>query len=536
MKQKIITILLVGALSFSASPAYARHFNDTIGKWYQGSVDFVSEKGFMNGVSNNIFNAEATMKRGDFAMVLYNMAQKDGYAGKEFQEGTAHPFYDVADHAYYKKAIDWVVSNGIAHGVGENYFAPEQPIKRQEAAVMILNFTQGYQVKPERVNTPVYKDADKISGYAVYYVNRISELGLMNGDNQNNFNPLANIKRGEIASIIERLEKKHIPLNKGIKTGKDEDPAPNVRGEVPEAEGRLLAVPYDTAVIGQVAFHPVLKKYVKMDMAYIQERDKNKPVVPEKPAPKPDVPPVQPSDPKEDTKTYTKGQKFTRIEFLDLTEEQKKQVAVDYKDAEVGQVYLDTDFNMYLFMDQSGYDNKIRKLNEEKEQEQINNWYKEQEALAKTHSFTDYQLYMLSEINKEREKVGVAPLKLLPALCDLAEIRADEGLQRNIIWRERYGDKIEGASKFAHSRLDGRDCETIISDNYPIFKSIICRENLTTMFSPLNRNKFEVSTAQNNFVNSPGHYRNMIAADVKYVGIGYHDNSQGQTYSQLFLG
>lgn len=274
-----------------------------------------------------------------------------------------------------------------------------------------------------------------------------------------------------------------------------------------------------------------------MDMAYIQERDKNKPVVPEKPAPKPDVPPVQPSEPKEDTKTYTKGQKFTRIAFLDLTEEQKKQVAVDYKDAEVGQVYLDTDFNMYLFMDQSGYDNKIRKLNEEKAQEQVNNWYKEQEELAKTHPFTDYQLYMLSEINKEREKVGVAPLKLLPALCDLAEIRADEGSQKYTKWYESHGlnDK-NGRSKYVHSRLDGRDCDTIISDHYPIFKSFSCGENLTNKPSPLNSGKYEVSEAQNGLAHSPGHYRNMIAADVKYVGIGYHDNSQGQTYSQLFLG
>lgn len=50
------------------------------------------------------------------------------------------PFTDVAPTDGYAPAIGWACGEGIVYGVGDGRFAPERPITREEAAVLLRRY------------------------------------------------------------------------------------------------------------------------------------------------------------------------------------------------------------------------------------------------------------------------------------------------------------------------------------------------------------------------------------------------------------
>lgn len=60
-----------------------------------------------------------------------------------------------------------------------------------------------YQIKENDDMT--FKDNDKIAGWAKKAVDRVSDAGLMLGDDKGNFNPKSALTREEMAVILERL-------------------------------------------------------------------------------------------------------------------------------------------------------------------------------------------------------------------------------------------------------------------------------------------------------------------------------------------
>ena len=51
--------------------------------------------------------------------------------------GGENPFTDVPADAYYAQAVAWAVENGVAKGVGETAFAPNDNCTRAQIVTMI---------------------------------------------------------------------------------------------------------------------------------------------------------------------------------------------------------------------------------------------------------------------------------------------------------------------------------------------------------------------------------------------------------------
>ncbi len=68
--------------------------------------------------------------RADFVTALWESA-----GAVPFDANT--PFTDVAPTAAYAPAVGWACGEGILYGVGEDRFAPDRPITREEAAALL---------------------------------------------------------------------------------------------------------------------------------------------------------------------------------------------------------------------------------------------------------------------------------------------------------------------------------------------------------------------------------------------------------------
>ena len=100
------------------------------GDWYYEAVRFVQERGLMNGYSDGRFGAEDTFSRAQLAQIHFN---KEGRPGVNY----LLDFSDVAGEAWYTEAIRWAAGQGIAGGYGNGTFGPNDPITREQLAVML---------------------------------------------------------------------------------------------------------------------------------------------------------------------------------------------------------------------------------------------------------------------------------------------------------------------------------------------------------------------------------------------------------------
>lgn len=112
-------------------------------------------------------------------------------------------------------------------------------------------------------------------------------------------------------------------------------------------------------------------------------------------------------------------------------------------------------------------------------------------------------------VNQERAKAGLAPLEVKVNLQAAAQVRAKE---------------IE--KSFSHTRPNGSSFSSVLAENGVDYRG--SGENIAWG----QRSPEEV---MNGWMNSEGHRANILNKNFKYIGVGYHVNSNGTGYwTQLF--
>ena len=123
----------------------------------------------------------------------------------------------------------------------------------------------------------------------------------------------------------------------------------------------------------------------------------------------------------------------------------------------------------------------------------------------------EYAEEILRLVNIEREKVGASPLKLNDTLCEAAGKRAQE---------------IVG--QFSHTRPDGSSCFTVLGEYSLGYRNV--GENIAA-------GKSTPDGTMDQWINSSGHYANIIKSEFTELGVGYvyvPDSKYKYYWVQLF--
>lgn len=177
-------------------------YTDIAGHWAEERILFVIDRGYFAGVSDREFNPNATMTRGMFVTVLGNVADMDS--------DTVYPsdFWDVNTNDWYYPYVGWAVEHGVASGMGDDTFAPNQSITREQLAVMLLQFMTMLEVElPLSQQTDSFADHDSISEWAVNAVYYMQSRGLITGKEYQMFDPQGQATRGEVATVLHNFVK-----------------------------------------------------------------------------------------------------------------------------------------------------------------------------------------------------------------------------------------------------------------------------------------------------------------------------------------
>ena len=166
-------------------PTTGSSFTDVpSGSWYADAVNYVSDKGLMNGTSKNSFSPNATTTRG---MIVTILARVEGIN----TNGTP----------WYAAGQKWAMENGISDGTNMT-----GEVTREQLAAILYRYAKlkGYDTsKSNKLDS--FKDAGKVSSWAAEAMQWANAEGLINGKSNSMLDPQGKATRAETAAILMRF-------------------------------------------------------------------------------------------------------------------------------------------------------------------------------------------------------------------------------------------------------------------------------------------------------------------------------------------
>ena len=167
--------------------------------WAFESILHLSEKGILNGMGDGSFAPNNTVTREQFVKII---VEAFGIEDADIK----NKFTDVENGRWSQDYIAIASGAGVVSGVGEGMFAPENPVTRQDAAVMLKRVCDKYQVKLESAEK-AFADEDRVASYAIDSVKALSGAGIINGFEDGTFRPADTLTRAQAAKLIYGLIK-----------------------------------------------------------------------------------------------------------------------------------------------------------------------------------------------------------------------------------------------------------------------------------------------------------------------------------------
>lgn len=164
-------------------------FSDLSNHWAAEKVAALVAKKAIAGYPDGSFRPDAPITRAEFIAVLVKAQGMKGYQDMSFPDLEGH---------WAKEVIRIGYASGAVSGYGDGMFRPDDPITREQMAVMVdRTLRYASELAPLTVT-----DQDEISSWALGPIRRILSFKVMNGYPDNTFRPGALATRAEAVAVI----------------------------------------------------------------------------------------------------------------------------------------------------------------------------------------------------------------------------------------------------------------------------------------------------------------------------------------------
>ena len=210
----ICLILLVGTYT----TAFAMNFNGA-SNWAVPELKTADADGFITEkIAENMGDNITREEFCEIALILYDKI------GGEQELESGNPFTDTINPNIIK-----AYNAGIIQGVGNNLFAPNANLTREQLCVMLIRAMKSAGIIFEKDNfynfQKNYNDEADISTWAYTHVRIMNDFKIMNGDGVN-LNPKSSLTREQAVIMLERTYLREFEIEENILTaylGNSED-------------------------------------------------------------------------------------------------------------------------------------------------------------------------------------------------------------------------------------------------------------------------------------------------------------------------
>ena len=168
------------------------------------------EQGVINGYPDGTYNPGGQVTRAEFLKLIGTASEGEEYFEKQ----------KVVTENWYEPYVNWGFENGYTMtGVEEDDV--NAAVTREEMAVVLARVILDKELEDEEIAEDVYigdetedreyfgsvefKDINELSESNRLFINIISEIGLINGYEDETFRPNNYMSRAEVATVIYRF-------------------------------------------------------------------------------------------------------------------------------------------------------------------------------------------------------------------------------------------------------------------------------------------------------------------------------------------
>ncbi len=126
-----------------------------VNAYYYDAVRWAKRNGITNGIGDGLFGSTLPCTRAQIVMFLWRAAGSP-------EPKSAANFTDVPASAYYAKAVAWAVEAGITNGVGNGKFDPDAPCTRAQCVAFLYRAAGS----PKVSDTADFEDVAETAYYA----------------------------------------------------------------------------------------------------------------------------------------------------------------------------------------------------------------------------------------------------------------------------------------------------------------------------------------------------------------------------------
>lgn len=168
--------------------------------WYYVPVTFIAARDITTGTSEGIFSPDMKLTRGQFIVFLMRSY------GISAANDSSDNFAD-AGNSYYTGYLAAAKKLGITAGVGNNMFAPEKEISRQEMFTLLYNTLKSISRLPQGNSGKKisdFSDEAEIATWAKEAISLLVKTGSISGSD-GKLTPTAATTRAEMAQLMYNL-------------------------------------------------------------------------------------------------------------------------------------------------------------------------------------------------------------------------------------------------------------------------------------------------------------------------------------------
>ena len=212
-------LLVLAALMLAAQTVSAK-FYDISEDEAKDKIEYLAEKGIINGTGDNMYTPERLVTRAEFAAMAVRAM---GYKGTG-----ENKFSDISDPDWFYKDVLAAENAGVISGFPDGTFKPYENITHEQAVKLLVNiYEKNYATDPAGDMATMFDDYYDISDWARESVSKGTMLSIArgydkmtvknndgstlfgvstgNGGDENNFSPKMLVNRSQAADMLYAL-------------------------------------------------------------------------------------------------------------------------------------------------------------------------------------------------------------------------------------------------------------------------------------------------------------------------------------------
>lgn len=177
----------------------AKVFADTAASyWGYKAISSLTNKGIISGYPDGTFKPEASITRAEFATILVKALGLNTSA-------TTSKFTDITKDAWYYSTVNAAASANLISGMGDNLFAPNTLITREQMALMISKALGDKTPAADGTELSTFKDKSAVSNWAISGMAKAARAGIISGMTTDTLAPTANATRAQATEMIYKM-------------------------------------------------------------------------------------------------------------------------------------------------------------------------------------------------------------------------------------------------------------------------------------------------------------------------------------------